>query len=93
MPNISLEVEESRRKQFIIGIRITDKFMIEIFETCPNKSIAKQTNESLFIRSIVQTVSLLSLILEAAEKTIKPVLIKGSCNIFNCKKFRCGSKI
>ena len=40
MANISLEVEESKRKQLIIGIRIKnpDKYMIDIFETCQTKS-------------------------------------------------------
>ena len=56
MSNISLEVGESKREPFMIGIRVkTDTFMIEIFETCQTKAIAKQTNrdESLIIRSII----------------------------------------
>ena len=55
LSNISLEVGESKREPFMIGIRVKNRhIMIEIFETCQTKSIAKQTNrdESLIIRSI-----------------------------------------
>ena len=47
LPNISLEVEESSRKQFILGMRIKNmtQFMIEIFETRQTKSIAKMRNK------------------------------------------------
>ena len=47
LSNISLEVEESSRKQFIMGIRIKNmtQFMIEIFETRQTKSIAKMRNK------------------------------------------------
>ena len=55
-----MEVEESRRKQFIIGgsrVKKKRQFMFDIFGTYQNKSIAKQTNrESLKIWSIVAVI-------------------------------------